>query len=330
MKLLKLVPDDTNIGFLKWRNVAFIISSLLIIASIVLVATRGLNFGVDFNGGQMIRATFTQDAVAPVARLRTEVAALGYGEPIIQRFGKENQISIRMKLPEGADQKPELSNEMAEKITRQLKQAHPGVRVDGVDSVSGKVSGELFSDGIWALIAAVIGVSAYIWVRFEWQFGVGAIWALVHDVTLTLGLFSLTGMEFDLNIIAALLTIIGYSLNDTIVVYDRIRENLKKYRKMDITALLDLSVNETLSRTIMTSVTILTPLVILVFFGPDVIFGFAAAMTFGIFVGSYSSIYMAAPILIWTKVGPDSFIPDEDVAAARSAERLSEGYGSKA
>jgi preprotein translocase subunit SecF len=329
MKLLKLVPDDTNIGFLKWRNIAFGISLLLMVASIVLVSTRGLNFGVDFNGGQMIRATFTQDKAAPVAELRGDVASLGYGDPIIQRFGKENQVSIRMKLPEGADKNPELSNVMADKITGKLKKDHPGVRIDGVDSVSGKVSGELFSDGIWALIAAVIGVSAYIWVRFEWQFGVGAIWALIHDVTITLGLFSLTGMEFDLSIIAALLTIIGYSLNDTIVVYDRIRENLKKYRKMDMSALLDLSVNETLSRTIMTSVTILTPLVTLVFFGPDVIFGFAAAMTFGIFVGTYSSIYMAAPILIWTKVGPDSFVPDEDVAANRKAERLTEGYGAK-
>jgi preprotein translocase subunit SecF len=329
MKLLKLVPDDTNIGFLKWRNIAFGISLLLMVASISLIASRGLNFGVDFIGGQMIRATFTQDTVAPVAELREDVASLGYGEPTIQRFGKENQVSIRMKLPAGADKNPELSNVMADKITGKLKEDHPGVRIDGVDSVSGKVSSELFSDGIWALIAAVIGVSAYIWVRFEWQFGVGAIWALVHDVVLTLGMFSLTGMEFDLNIIAALLTIIGYSLNDTIVVYDRIRENLKKYRKMDMSALLDLSVNETLSRTIMTSVTILTPLTVLVLFGPDVIFGFAAAMTFGIFVGTYSSIYMAAPILIWTKVGPDSFVPDEDAAANKQAERMSEGYGAK-
>lgn len=327
MKLLKLVPDDTNIGFLKWRTIAFGISLLLMAASIGLVATKGLNFGVDFIGGQMIRATFTQSAEAPVAQLREKVGGLGYGDPTIQRFGKENQVSIRMKLPEGADKNPELANTMATKITDKLKADYPGVRIDGVDSVSGKVSEELFSKGILALLAAMAGVSLYIWIRFEWQFGVGAIWSLLHDVTLTFGLFSLTGWEFDLNIIAALLTIIGYSLNDTVVVYDRIRENLMKYRKMDMAALLDLSVNETLSRTVMTSVSISLPLIILVAFGPDVIFGFSAAMAFGIVVGTYSSIYQAAPILIWLKVGPHSFVPSE--SAAPKAERMGESFGAQ-
>jgi preprotein translocase subunit SecF len=328
MKLLKLIPDDTNIGFLKWRNIAFAISSLLMLASYALLLTKGLNYGVDFIGGQMIRATFTQTKEAPVAALRKQVGSLGYGEPTIQRFGKENQVSIRMKLPAGADKKPELANVMATKITTKLKADYPGVRIDGVDSVSGKVSSELFTKGFLALFVAMLGVSAYIWLRFEWQFGVGAIWALVHDVSLTFGLFSLTGMEFDLNTIAALLTIIGYSLNDTVVVYDRIRENLMKFRKMEISALLDLSVNETLSRTVMTTISILLPLFTLVFFGPDVIFGFSLAMTFGIFVGGYSSIYMAAPILVWLKVGSDSFIPKEGVND--KAERMNEGFGAQA
>ncbi len=327
MKLLKLVPDDTNIHFLKWRTWAFAISLVLMAASIGLVATKGLNFGVDFIGGQMIRATFTQDATAPITELRAKVDTLGYGEPTIQRFGQENQVSIRMKLPEGADKNPELSNTMANKITAKLKADYPGVRIDGVDSVSGKVSEELFSKGVLALLAAMAGVSLYIWIRFEWQFGVGAIWSLLHDVTLTFGLFSLTGMEFDLNIIAALLTIIGYSLNDTVVVYDRIRENLMKYRKMDMAGLLDLSVNETLSRTVMTSVSISLPLVILVLFGPGVIFGFSVAMAFGIVVGTYSSIYQAAPILIWLKVGPHSFVPTE--GAGPKAERMTEGFGAQ-
>ena len=327
MKLLKLVPDDTNIDFLKWRKMAFALSIALMIASVALVATRGLNFGVDFIGGQMIRATFTQSVEAPVGELREKVGGLGYGDPTIQRFGKENQVSIRMKLPDGADKNPELANAMAVKITDTLKADYPGVRIDGVDSVSGKVSEELFSKGILALLAAMAGVSIYIWFRFEWQFGVGAIWSLVHDVTLTFGLFSLTGWEFDLNIIAALLTIIGYSLNDTVVVYDRIRENLMKYRKMDMGALLNLSVNETLSRTVMTSVSISMPLVVLVLFGPDVIFGFSAAMAFGIIVGTYSSIYQAAPILIWLKVGPHSFIPSE--GSGPKGERISEGFGAQ-
>jgi preprotein translocase subunit SecF len=329
MKLLKLVPDDTNIGFLKWRTIAFGISLLLMAASIGLVATKGLNFGVDFIGGQMIRATFTQSAEAPVAELRNKVGDLGYGDPTIQRFGRENQVSIRMKLPEGADKNPELANTMATKITNKLKADYPGVRIDGVDSVSGKVSEELFSKGILALLAAMAGVSLYIWIRFEWQFGVGAIWSLVHDVTLTFGLFALTGWEFDLNIIAALLTIIGYSLNDTVVVYDRIRENLMKYRKMDMAALLDLSVNETLSRTVMTSVSISLPLIVLVLFGPDVIFGFSAAMAFGIIVGTYSSIYQAAPILIWLKVGSHSFVPSENQGSAPKGERIGESFGAQ-
>jgi preprotein translocase subunit SecF len=318
MKLLKLVPDNTNIGFLKWRNIAFGVSLLLMIASVALMMTRGLNYGVDFIGGQMIRTTFVGETIAPVEELRKSVGSLGYGDPTIQRFGKENQVSIRMKLPAGADKKPELANTMTSKIIAKIKEKHPQVRIDGVDSVSGKVSSELFSDGLFALLAASIGIGLYIWFRFEWQFGVGAIWALVHDVTLTFGLFSLTQMEFDLNTIAALLTIIGYSLNDNIIIYDRIRENLKKFRKMEISALLDLSVNETLSRTVMTSLTILTPLVVLVFFGPDVIFGFSVAMAFGIFVGSYSSVYQAAPILIWLKVSQDSFVPDESAKPVRA------------
>ena len=327
MKLLKLVPDDTNIDFLKWRVPAFALSILLMIASIGAVATQGLNFGVDFIGGQMIRATFTQTAEAPVTELRGKVAGLGYGEPTIQRFGAENQVSIRMKLPDGADKNPEIANAMASKITDKLKADYPGVRIDGVDSVSGKVSEELFSKGMLALLAAMAGVSLYIWIRFEWQFGVGAIWSLVHDVTLTFGLFAITGLEFDLNIIAALLTIIGYSLNDTVVIYDRIRENLMKFRKMEMSSLLNLSVNETLARTVMTSVSISMPLLVLVFFGPDVIFGFSLAMAFGIVIGTYSSIYQAAPILIWLKVGSHSFVPTE--GSGPKAERMGESFGAQ-
>ena len=311
MRLLKLVPDDTNIGFLKWRNIAMAFSILTIIASIGLVATKGLNFGVDFIGGQMIQATFTETETAPISELRDRIGGLGYGEATIQRFGDANEVSIRMRLPAETESRPEAANEMTEKIVSTIKADHPDVRIDGVESVSGKVSSELFETGAYSLLFAVIAISIYIWVRFEWQFGVGALFALVHDVALTFGLFALTQMEFNLNIVAALLTIIGYSLNDTIVVFDRIRENLKKYRKMDIIALLDLSVNETLARTVMTSLTMLIALGALILWGPDVIFGFSVAMFFGVFVGTYSSVYMAAPILIWLKVGPDTFVPAE-------------------
>jgi len=329
MKLLKLVPDNTNIRFLRWRLPFYIVSTLLIIASWGLVVTKGLNLGVDFIGGQMIRVTYTQSPAAPVAELRESVGKLGYGEPIIQQFGKPNEVSIRMKLPEGSDENTALADEMARKITATVKAAHSDARIDGVDSVSGKVSEELGKQGGLALLAAMAAISIYIWVRFEWQFGVGALYALVHDVSLTMGMFALTQMEFDLNIVAALLTLIGYSLNDTIVVYDRIRENLRKFRKMPIPELLDLSVNETLSRTIVTSLSVLITLLALLLLGPNVIFGFTAAITLGIFVGTYSSIYMAAPILIWLKVKPDSFVPTE--TALERQERLArEGGASKA
>lgn len=320
MKLLKLVPDNTNIRFLRWRVPFYVISMLLMAASLGLVFTKGLNLGVDFIGGQMIRVTFVQSAEAPVAQLRGEIDKLGYGEPIIQRYGKPNEISIRMKLPEGADQDSGLSDKMARIITADIKAKHADARVDGVDSVSGKVSGELWQSAILSLGLAALAVAAYIWLRFEWQFGVGALFSLVHDVVLTLGLFALTQLEFDLNIVAALLTLIGYSLNDTIVVYDRIRENLKKFRKMPMPELLDLSVNETLARTLVTSLSMLITLVALLLLGPDVIFGFTAAITLGIFVGTYSSIYMAAPILIWLKVTSKSFVPTE--SALDKQERL--------
>lgn len=313
MRLLKLVPEDTNIHFLKWRVPFFIVSGLLVIASWVLVAVHGLNMGVDFAGGQMIRFTFTQSAAAPVAQLRDEVEKLGYGEPVIQTFGAPNAVSIRMRLPAGSDKNPGLASAMAEKITATVRQGHADARFDGKDSVSGKVSKELGWTAFKALGLSAIAISIYIWYRFEWQFGVGALLALVHDVSLTMGMFAITQLEFDLTIVAAILTIIGYSLNDTIVVYDRIRENLKKFRKMLLPEMLDLSVNETLSRTVMTSGIMLITLVSLLVLGPKVIFGFTAAITLGIFVGTYSSIYMAAPILIWLKVTGTSFVPTETV-----------------
>ncbi|MFA9199614.1 MAG: protein translocase subunit SecF [Cypionkella sp.] len=322
MRLLKLIPDNTNIRFLRWRVPFYAVSLLLMAASIGLLFTKGLNLGVDFVGGQMIRMTFVEQQAAPLADLRARIDRLGYGEPIIQQFGKPNEISVRMRLPDDSADRTAFAAKMTTDIVSTVRQAYPQVRIDGVDSVSGKVSDELFRDGMLALILAAIGISIYIWVRFEWQFGVGALFALVHDVTLTLGMFSLTQMEFDLNIVAALLTLIGYSLNDNIVVYDRVRENLKKYRRMPIAELLDLSVNETLSRTVVTSLSLLITLVALLILGPDVIFGFTAAITLGIFVGTYSSIYMATPLLIWLGVTSDSFVPSE---GPDKAERLARG-----
>ncbi|MGB7373225.1 protein translocase subunit SecF [Pontixanthobacter sp.] len=324
MRLLKLVPEDTNIKFLKWRVPFYIVSVLLMIASWGLVAVQGLNYGVDFAGGQEIRATFVGEETAPITELRQTVAALDEVEdPVIQRFGEVNQVSIRVKLPPEAEGDPGFANAMTDRITEAMQAGHPDVRIDGVDSVSGKVSGEFRNDAGWALLAAMMMVALYIWIRFEWQFGVGALFALVHDVSLTLGFFAVTQLEFSLQIIAAILAIIGYSLNDTIVVYDRIRENLKKYRKMPLPELLDLSVNETLARTIMTSLTLFVALIALLLIGPASLFGLVAAITLGLFIGTYSSVYMAAPILIWLGVNSDSFVPEETVADKQ--ERLARG-----
>ncbi len=323
MRLLKLIPDNTNIRFLRWRIPFYTVSVLLMAASLALVFTKGFNLGVDFVGGQMIRMTFVDQKQAPLADLRERIDRLGYGEPIIQQFGQPNSVSVRMRLPEEGVERAAFAERMTSRITSTVREAYPEVRIDGVDSVSGKVSDELFRDGMLALALAAVGISIYIWLRFEWQFGVGALFALVHDVTLTMGMFSLTQMEFDLNVVAALLTIIGYSLNDNIVVYDRVRENLLKYRRMPVAELLDLSVNETLSRTVVTSLSLLITLVALLLLGPDVIFGFTAAITLGIFVGTYSSIYMATPILIWLGVKSDSFVPSE--SAADRQEKIARG-----
>ena len=312
MKLLKLVPDDTNIKFLRFRVPFFAVSVVLTIASWVAVLTMGLNLGVDFAGGQEIRATFTQSATAPVNELRDTITALDAVEdPVVQRFGEPNEVSIRVKLPPEAEGNPEFANQMTDQIVTAIREGHPDVRIDGVDSVGGKVAGEFAYSAILALVLAMLGVALYIWVRFEWQFGVGGLFALFHDVSLTLGMFAIFQLEFSLQIVAAILAIIGYSLNDTIVVYDRIRENLKKYRKMDVPELLDLSVNETLARTVMTSLTLLVALVPLLIFGPASLFGLVAAITLGIFVGTYSSIYMASPLLIWMGVTSHSFVPKE-------------------
>jgi preprotein translocase subunit SecF len=321
MRLLKLIPDNTNLDFLRWRNFAILFSVLLMAASIALLAVKGLNFGVDFAGGQVIRVTFAQ---APsLDQLRSQVSNYGLGEPSIQEFGSPRQITIRLPLPPGGE---EGANAAASKVRAALAKQYPGSRIDAVDTVSGKVSEELVRDGALALLLSAIGIVIYIWIRFEWQFGVGAMFSLLHDVTLTLGFFALTQMEFDLNVVAALLTLIGYSLNDTIVIYDRVRENLRKYRKMDITSLLNLSMNETLSRTVATNFAMLLALGSLMILGPDVIQSFTTALLISVIVGTYSTVYIAAPWLIWLKVTSDSFVPKAAPGGAERVATHNEGY----
>ena len=320
MRLLKLIPDNTNIDFMRWRNVAALISLLLVLASIALVATRGLNLGVDFVGGQQIRATFTQPA--PIEDIRSRIDALNLGDAQIQEFGNPNTLSNRLPLPPGDEA---AANAAGSRVRQTIGAAHPGT-VFAVDTVSGKVSGELYRSGALALALAMLGIAIYIWFRFEWQFGVGALVTLFHDVAIIFGFFAVTQLEFNLNVVAALLTIVGYSLNDTVVIYDRIRENLRKFRKMEIVPLLNLSLNETLSRTIVTSLSIMLALLMLLIFGPAVIFGLTAAILFGTVIGTFSSIYISAPMLVWLKVDSNSFLPKGGGPA--SAERVGprEGY----
>ncbi|MBU2587515.1 MAG: protein translocase subunit SecF [Alphaproteobacteria bacterium] len=323
MKLLKLVPDNTNIKFLKLRIPFFVLSIVLIVGSWAAVLLNGLNFGVDFAGGQEVRMTFEEREAAPIPSLRELVGGLGYGEPVVQEFGGPNAVSIRVALPEGAEDTPGAATAIGGEVIAAIVAQYPDARTDGNDTVSGKVAGEFRNQAILALLAAMAAVAIYIWVRFEWQFGVGALFALFHDVSVTLGLFALTQMEFSLQIVAAILAIIGYSLNDTIVVYDRIRENLKKFRKMPLPELLDLSVNETLARTIMTSLTLFVALIPLLIFGPPSLFGMVAAITTGLFIGTYSSVYMAGPLLIWMGVTSNSFVPLE--TAMDRQEKIARG-----
>jgi len=316
MRLLKLVPDNTNIDFLRWRNFAIIFSILMIGASIFFIASRGLNLGVDFVGGRNIRATFQE--APPLDELRSRISGLEVGEPVIQQSGSERDISIRIPLPDDATE--ESANAAATAVREEITANYPGARIESVETVSGKVSEELAWDGGLALLLAMLGISAYIWIRFEWQFGVGALVSLVHDLTIVTGFYAATQIEFSLNAVAALLTLIGFSLNDTVVVYDRIRENLRKYRKMQIEPLLNLSVNETLARTINTNSAVMLAILALLIFGPDVIYDLTIGIFAGVIIGTYSSVYVARFLLVPLGVNSDSFVPKANVG---SAERVS-------
>jgi preprotein translocase subunit SecF len=311
---LKLVPDNTNIGFVRLRFLAFGLTLLLTIGAIALLGLRGLNLGVDFVGGLTVQAEFA--APPSLDRLRGRVDAVGVGDAALQEFGNPRTILIRLPLPDGD---AGAVQRVVARVRVALERDYPGVRFSRVESVSGKVSDELIRDGAWAVGLSMLFVALFTWFRFEWYFGVSTVVALVHDVVVTLGFFALTQLEFDLNIIAAVLTIIGYSLNDKVVIDDRIRENLRKYRQMDIRQIIDLSVNETLPRTVMTSVTLLAALVALLLLGPDVIFGFTAAMVLGIVIGTYSSIFVSSSLLISLGVKTRADQPDP---RASGAERI--------
>ena len=296
MRLLKIVPDNTNIGFVRLRNIAFALTAFLTLAAVALVFARGLNLGVDFVGGITIEEKFASPP--SLDRLRSTVDGLGVGQASLQQFGDPKTVSIRLPLPDSQDQGA--TNAVVKKVEAAIAAGFPGATFSRYDTVSGKVSGELIRNGVLAVVLAVLGIGLFAIFRFEWQFGVSTVVAIMHDVLMTLGFFALFReyLEFDLNIVAAVLTIIGYSINDKIVIDDRIRENMRRYRKMDMREIIDLSVNETLPRTVMTSLTILLALAALILFGGHVLRGFTAAMILGVIVGTYSSIYVSSSLLI--------------------------------
>jgi preprotein translocase subunit SecF len=297
LKPLFRLPQKMNLRFVKYFNLCLGLSIFAIVGTIALLSTIGLNFGIDFKGGTLMQ--IETPAPADVAQLRSTLGKLGLGEIQLQSFGQPNEILVRFPEQAGG---PDAQRTAADKV---LQAMGPGIKELRREQVGSTVSKELINSAIWALVLTNLVIFIYVWFRFEWQFALGAIMSLVHDVMFTLGVFALFRLDFDLTIIAALLTILGYSINDTVVIYDRIRENLRRYKRMPLGDLLDLSVNETMSRTIMTVGTVFMALLALYFFGGEVIRGFTFAMLFGVLVGTYSSVFIAAPFLILIGVKRD-------------------------
>src|SRR5579875_1666914 len=325
MRLLKLVPDNTNIDFVRLRGWAFGLTSLLTVIAVFAIVTQGLNLGVDFRGGLSIEATFKQ---APsVGELRGIVDQQGEGEGVITPY-LDNPRVVSIRLPPPKSSNPGATNAVVNKVQAAITAKFPGVTFGKTDSVSGKVSGELIRNGVLAVVLAVVAIALFGWFRFEWQFGLSTFVSIGHDVLMTLGFFALFHrFEFDLTIVAAVLTVVSYSINDKIVIDDRIRENMRKYRQMDMRGIVNLSVNETLPRTVMTSLTVLLALCSLLFFGGHVLRGFTAAMILGVIVGTYSSIYVSSSLLIVLGLKPQPLAAPKVKGLAAGAERITrEGY----
>ena len=297
MRLLRIVPDDTKFDFMRFRRISFPISAMLSIAAIMLYFFHGLNFGIDFIGGTLMEVQ-TKAGPADLAKMRSTIGSLELGEFQLQQFGAPDDVLIRISEQPGGD---EAQQAAVQKVRNALGDA---VDYRRVEVVGPSVSNELLAYGTIGLVLAIIAILIYLWFRFEWQFALGAMIANVHDLVLTVGFMSLTRIDFDLTSIAALLTILGYSLNDTVVIYDRIREMLRRYKRMPMPDLLNASVNATLSRSIVTHVTVAMSLLALLLFGGQAIHSFTATMMFGVvLVGTYTSVFIASPILIYLGVG---------------------------
>ena len=294
MRPIKIIPQFKGLDFLRWRKLAFALSVAIILASIVLLVVRGLNFGIDFRGGILLEVRAPE--TVEIGALRSQLGGLGLGETAIQEFGEPQDFLIRVQRQEG-DEAAQIA--AIETIRASLGEGYEYRRTEFVGPT---VGAELVRAGLMAVLLATGAILLYIWVRFEWQFGLGAIVAIVHDVVSTIGLFSLIQHEFNLATVAAVLTIAGYSINDTVVVYDRVRENFRKYKKTPLVDLLNRSLNETLTRTLITSITTLLALLALYFLGGAIIRDFAFALIWGVLIGTYSSIFVATPLLLYLHV----------------------------
>ena len=297
MRLLRIVPDDTKFDFMRFRRISFPMSALLSILAISLYFFHGLNFGIDFVGGTLMEVQ-TKAGPADLGKMRSALGGLGVGEVQLQQFGAPNDVLIRLAQQPGGE---DAQQKAVEKVKGALGDT---VEYRRLEVVGPRVSTEFLTGGTLGLMLAIVSILIYLWFRFEWQFALGAMIANVHDLVLTIGFMSVTQIDFDLTSIAALLTILGYSLNDTIVIYDRIREMLRRYKRLSMADLLNISVNATLSRSIITHVTVTLALLALLIFGGQAIHSFTATMMFGVvLVGTYTSVFIAAPILIYLGVG---------------------------
>jgi preprotein translocase SecF subunit len=308
---VQFIPPDTKIDFVGYRTITWIVSALLTVVPLLLVWHLGLNMGIDFQGGTLIEIQ-TKERPANLADIRSKVSHLDIGEVQIQEFGADNAVLIRI----ASQPTEQLQQESIAKVKQVLGDT---VEYRRVEIVGPTISGELIASGTIAVVVAMLGILIYVWFRFEWQFGVAAIASLIHDVTGTIGLYALLQLEFNVSSIAALLTIIGYSLNDKVVIFDRVRENLRKYKRMPLVELLDLSINETLSRTVLTHVTTFLAMLPFLFFGGEAIYGFALAMCFGIVIGVYSSIFVASPLQLILGVRREAFAAAPAPAKGRGA-----------
>jgi preprotein translocase subunit SecF len=317
VRLLRIVPDDTKFDFMRFRRVSFPISALLSVIAVFLYFNHGLNFGIDFVGGTLMEVRSKADR-ADIAGMRATLNGLGLGEVQLQQFGAPTDVLVRLSQQPGGDAAQQAA---VSKVRQAL-----GDEVDyrRVEVVGPRVSTEFLASGTLGLMAAILAILIYLWFRFEWQFALGAMIANVHDLVLTIGFMSITQIDFDLTSIAALLTILGYSLNDTVVIYDRIREMLRRYKKMPMPDLLNISVNATLSRSIITHVTVTLALLALLLFGGPAIHSFTATMMFGVvLVGTYTSVFIAAPMLIYLGVGDTrSEAADPAGATAKAAAKI--------